>query len=438
MKARLVPIYFIEGRDQEFDQQYEKLKELLSDVAEILNPVALESSLPEAEAVIFPHLIGEAYREIEKIKEINLPILAITSEFGTVAMWDWEIVTFLRSHGLKVLAPYNLELTRTICRTLTTIREMKTTRFLVFQDNPGDGMQASIFKRFYWWEEEATRKIKDKFGIEIITKSFKELAEKAKNIPDSEAQIELERKNIPINGVSSRALLSALKLYLAVLREVDNLGNIGGVGINCLNESFYSDTTPCLAWNLLFEERGILWACEADTLSMLTKFITYRSLRTPVMMSNVYPFLLGMAALKHEKITSFPEVAEPENHLLVVHCGYLGVVPESFASEWTLKPRVLEIVNDNAIAIDARLPEGKVTMVKLHPELNKLFVAEGELEDYVQYPGSDCRNGALIRVKDGHKLIDKLYSHHTCFITGNKSGELEIMARLLGLEVEKV
>ena len=65
---------------------------------------------------------------------------------------------------------------------------------------------------------------------------------------------------------------------------------------------------------------------------------------------------MGKAAPKHEKVSSFPEVDRPENHLLVVHCGYLGMLPESFSSDWKLKPRVLEIVNENATAIDARLP----------------------------------------------------------------------------------
>ncbi|MFW6381381.1 MAG: hypothetical protein ACOCZ3_02440 [Bacillota bacterium] len=439
MKARLIPVYFEKGRNQEFDRQLDKLHQLLDDIAVILEPVALGDRLPAGEAVVFPQLLGDAYREINKIKEIDLPILAITSEFGTVAMWDWEIVTFLRSRGLNTFAPFSPEITRTICKTLATIREMKTTRFLIYQDDPGeDGMQASIFKRFYWWEDEATRKIKDKFGIDIIYKSYRELGKRMEDISDSAARKELNKRDIPAEDVSESAFLSAIKLYMAVRDDIDQLGNIGGVGMNCLNESFYSDTTPCLAWNLLFEERGIMWVCEGDTLSLLTKYIVYNSLGIPVIMSNVYPFLLGMAGLKHEKISSFPEVDEPENHLLVVHCGYFGLTPQSFAEEWTFRPKVLEIVDENATMIDARMPEGSITMTKIHPDLDKMMVVEGELEGYVQYPGSDCRNGALIKVDDGYKLIDKFYSHHICFAQGKNSVELDIMARLMDIEVDRV
>ena len=67
--------------------------------------------------------------------------------------------------------------------------------------------------------------------------------------------------------------------------------------------------------------------------------------------SNVYPFLMGMAALKHEKIDSFPEIQNPDDHLLVAHCGYFGLIPRSFSNQWKLKPRVLEIVHEDATAI---------------------------------------------------------------------------------------
>jgi hypothetical protein len=41
---------------------------------------------------------------------------------------------------------------------------------------------------------------------------------------------------------------------------------------------------------------------------MLTLFILYRSLQVPMIMTNLYPFLLGAAATKHEHIPAFPAV----------------------------------------------------------------------------------------------------------------------------------
>jgi L-fucose isomerase-like protein len=211
-----------------------------------------------------------------------------------------------------------------------------------------------------------------------------------------------------------------------------------GVGANCLNESRFSDTTPCLAWNMLYEDTGLLWVCEADTMSLLTKHIIYSLMKTPLMMSNLYPFLMGMAALKHEKIQKFPEIADSDNHILVVHCGYMGCMLRCWSSEWTFVPKVLAMVNENATMIDARFDLGPVTVAKLHPEMNKMLLIDGEIDGYAQYPGSDARNGALIKVKDGHKLMNTLYSHHGVLVKGFKKPEMDFAAIVLDIELEKI
>ncbi|HCB50287.1 MAG TPA: hypothetical protein DEP47_12395, partial [Chloroflexi bacterium] len=149
MKARLVPLFF-KGKDADFDTQLDNLKTLLEGEAQILDPVPLGGPLPPAEAVLFPQLLGEAYRRLEDFKAIDVPILVATSEFGMLNMWDWEIVSYLRTEGLNVVAPYRLDHTKRACKGLGVKRELKQTKFLVFQDNPGEGMQGEIFKRFYW------------------------------------------------------------------------------------------------------------------------------------------------------------------------------------------------------------------------------------------------------------------------------------------------
>lgn len=439
MKAIIVPIYFEAARNDEFDFQLMALERLLAEEASFCEPLALGAALPEtADAVVFPQLVGEAYRQLDLIRQIPLPILAVTSEFGTVSMWDWEIVTFLKAAGLTVFAPYHLELTKTICRSLGLKREMKQSKFLVFQDNPGEGMQASIFKRFFWWEDECVNRMKDTFGITIVKKSFKELAARAKAISNEEAQTAVMQKSIPSDGVTPQALNSAIKMYMAVKREVEQDPTIKGVGINCLNESAFSDTTPCLTWSLLYEEKGLMWACEGDILSLLSKYLIHKALKVPVVMSNLYPFLMGEAATKHEKIAKFPDIEEFDNHILVGHCGYFACMPQSFATDWKLKPKVLGIVDNNATAIDGRYPLGDLTIAELHPTLGKLLAVEGILKDYLQFPGSDCRNGALIKVKDGHQLMKSLYSHHGCLIPGHKKVELDLLATVMDMKLEIV
>jgi len=406
-----------------------------------LEPLPLGAALPEADAVVFPQLVGDAYRRVPEIRALTLPILVLTSEFGTMAMWDWEIVSYLRGEGIETIAPCSLAGATIVCRALVARRQLRQGKFLVYQDRPGEGgFQPSIFKRFYWWEDECSERMRDVFGLTIVKRSFRELGERAQHIPDDVARAEWERwrERVPLGDVSERATLSALKLYRAVCDEVEAEDGVLAAGINCLNESAFSDTTPCLAWNLLYQERDLIWGCEGDTVSMLTKFIVHRSLRAPIMMSNLYPFLMGQTALKHERIPAFPEVDEPENYVLAAHCGYLGVVPQPFATEWKLRGKVLAIVDQNASAIDARLPVGDLTLAKLDSTLRTLVVAEGELTGYAGYPGSDCLNGALIRVPDGHALMERLPSHHSLLTVGHDLPGLTLLGQVFGLQIDRL
>jgi hypothetical protein len=441
MKARLIPIYFDPGRDADFDQQLQNLKDLLGDKVDFLAPVPLGAELPEGEAVVFPQLLGEAYRRPEDFRSIPLPILILTSEFGTISMWDWEIMSYLRGEGIQTVGPYSLEQTEKICNALAVKRELKGTKFLVFQDNPGEGFQASIFKRFYWWEDESLARLVERFGVTIVKKSFKEFGAKAQAIPDSEAEAAWEKwkDRLPLGDISERARNSALKVYLALKEELDRDESIRSVGINCLNESHFSDTTPCLAWNMLYEERGLLWGCEADTMTMVTKYVLHHSLKVPIMMTNLYPFLMGQAALKHERIPYFPAVKDnPDDYILAAHCGYLGVVPQSFSTSWSLEKKVLAIVNENATAINARMPEGEITLAKLLPSAGALSVAEGDLTTYTQYDNSDCLNGAVIKVKDGHRMLREIASHHYLLMTGHNQVDIQMIAPIFGLDIQAV
>lgn len=436
MKTRLVPLYFDPGRDADFDRQLTVLRSLLPDEVEWLPAQALGTDLPEAEAAIFPQFLGEGYRRLADFKKITRPILVVTSEFGTVSMWDWELITYLREAGVATIAPYNIEQLRAVVAALTVRRELRQTKFLVYQDNPGNGQQAPIFKRFYWWESECTQRMVQKFGITIEKRSFKELGARAKTITDSEAQARHRDWQIPLSA-SPRALDSATKLYLAIRQDLAQDSSIRAVGVNCLNESHFSDTTPCLAWNRLYMEEGLIWGCEGDTVSMLTKYILHKSLGAPIMMTNLYPFLLGNAALKHEKIDRFPAVkGDPRDYVLVAHCGYLGVIPQPFATRWTLQKKALAIVDPNATAIDARLPEGPITLAKIHPNFDKLTVTEGDLEGYAQFPGSDCLNGGVVHVNNGHRLMQRLASHHYLLMTGHQLAGIEAIAPVFGLEID--
>lgn len=439
MIAKFVPLYFQSAQDPDFIAQLEQLKSLLASDAELQAPVKLGAPLPETDGVIFPQMLGDAYRKVDLLQSLPQPLMVITSQFGTVSMWDWEIVSYLRSKGISVVAPNSLEKTRQACRAFALRRQLKRSKFLVYQDHPASvgGNQDDIFKRFYWWEPECLDAIQQKYGVEIIKKSFLALAAEARDIPDLEAEAVWQDRasKTPVRGLTQRAILSAVKIYMLVKRDLDRDPDIISAGINCLNESRFSDTTPCLAWNFLYEDRRMVWGCEADLVSMLTEVLIAKTLDVPFMMTNLYPFLMGKAALHHEHIPNFPVVeSDPDQYILAAHCGYLGVVPQSFSTQWTLAEKVLAIVDDNASAIDARLPEGPITLVKLIPPFDRISVVEGELTTYAQYPGSHCLNGAVMRIADGRRFVEEVISHHYIVTCGHNRNELEMVSKIFDLD----
>lgn len=438
----LQPIYFDERTDKEatdFEDQLREINSFYGDLIECLPAIPLGSDIPKTtDLVIFPQLIFGAFRHDRLMKAIPVPVLVITSRFGTVEMWDWEIVTYMKDMGMDVYAPYSVDLARTILRAFAAKKQLKGGKFLVFQDTPGEGMQANIFKRFFWWEKQAVDRLEDILGCEFVFSSWKALSDQARAITDKEA-IEVSKGwQIAREGLSDAAFYKAVKIYIAVKNKMAEVGDVLGVGANCLNESFHCDTTPCLAWTMLFEQDGILFACEGDILTLASTFIFYRSLEAPMLMTNIYPFLVGMAALAHEKITEFPDVKDGDNCALAVHCGYFGLMPRAFSRCWMLKAKVLEIVNDDANMVDCEMQTGAVTLAKISTDLEKLSVIKAELESYVQYPESDCRNGGLLRFNDGHEVMEHLSSHHAMIIEGEHVPALKLIAKIFNLDISIV
>jgi len=438
MKAKIVPLYFKEGKTGKFDSQLKLLKKLLNDDADILQPLALGAPLSKCDAVVFPEILGEAYRSVEAFRAISVPILIITSEFATVSMWDWEIANYLASKGIATIAPYNIDQAKLYCRMAATKRKMAGSKFLIFQDNPGEGFQPDIFKSFFWWEDECTANIQKKFGVTVERRSLEALGKKAFAYTDADAKSIWKKWDYPISaGFSEQMAIQAVKLYMALDDEIDS-DSIIGMGTNCLNESGFCNSTPCLAWDRLLEERGMLWACEGDTVSLATKYMISQSLQKPLMMTNIYPFLMGMAALKHEKIPSFPEnFSNPEDHILLAHCGYFGLLPRSYSTEWMLREPVLEIVDADAHMFDARMQIGPVTVAKLDASMEKLMSVKAHLKEYVQYDStSDCRNGGVIEVSDGKTFMERTYSHHIILVEGDVSHELNALGKIMGLQID--
>ena len=158
MKPRLLPVHLEDRPAESFTVQLAYLRQLTGELVDWMDPAPIDAPVPaETSAVVVPDLNGAAYRMVDAFRRIDHPILVITSEFGTVSMWDWEIRDHLRRRGVATIAPTSLQECEDICRALATKEALARSTMLVYQDDLGAGMQPDIFKRFYWWEDECVR-----------------------------------------------------------------------------------------------------------------------------------------------------------------------------------------------------------------------------------------------------------------------------------------
>ena len=68
--------------------------------------------------------------DFEDFARLRLPILVVTTEFATVAIWDWEIRDFLRRRGVETVAPTSLQEFEDICRALGAKEALRTATML--------------------------------------------------------------------------------------------------------------------------------------------------------------------------------------------------------------------------------------------------------------------------------------------------------------------
>ena len=438
-KAILVPIRFRCTEESTFNEMFSLVKKQYEHLAEFTSPCVLGEAIPDCDGILIPVMDKDVYKHYDQLKAIGKPVLVITTPFGVSLMFDWESVNSLKEKGVQVYHPHSVELAESLMKGLALKRSMKKGKFLMFHDSEGEGLIDEEFKIFYWWNDECQKSMHDRFGVNIVHKSFKKLGADAKNIPDAEAQAELDKRKFPASVSRPQALLASMKLYMQICKEIDAEGDVIGCGVNCLNEAFYTDTTPCMAWHLLQQERDISFICEGDTASLMMKFLAEKTIKDSVFLTNIYPFLSGKPALDHEKLDAFPEVDSPNDHALIAHCGYLGCLPQKMCTKWMLRDCALGwLVGENSTAVDAEIGTGPITICKFSNNFDRMMVVRAELEKYIGYPGTDFRNGGLVRVPDGERFMDKNYSHHIIVVKGKRYLQLKAVASLFGVETEEV
>ncbi len=123
-------------------EQLHNLEALYGEETEFLAPQCADTyTAGEEDVIIFPHLTGAVFHHRKELETIKVPIFVLTSSYGTVEMWDWEIVAYLRENtDLQIFTPYHVELGKVLFRAAAARKAMRYKKFVMFQDSPGEGM----------------------------------------------------------------------------------------------------------------------------------------------------------------------------------------------------------------------------------------------------------------------------------------------------------
>ena len=181
--------------------------------------------------------------------------------------------------------------------------------------------------------------VKDKYGLNLIDISMEEFFQEI----DKEEMVEIPHfKTLEKKFEDKRVLDGALYIYSALKRLIAKY-HLSALTVRCFDLLGQYKNTSCLAFGLLNEE-GITATCEGDVPSLLTMHILRALTGLPSFQAN----------------PSF--VNFKENTILFAHC----TLPLNMCNQYEL---TTHFESGLGIGIKGEMPLGKVTVVKITPDL---------------------------------------------------------------------
>ena len=327
------------------------------------------------------------------------PVHLLTSGKSNSLAASLEILTYLRQHGLQgeVLHGQPSFIARRISL-LTRVEEvlsrLRGLRLGVI-GAPSDWLIASAV------DDDLIRR---RMGIELVHIDIKEVNEgfasdstlakredsKDKNLHSSTIPEGIEEGPNPLSPSSPSQLevSHALRIYDS-LRDIVSRHRLDGFTLRCFDLLSTLHTTGCLALAKLNAE-GIVAGCEGDVPAMLSMAVANA--------------LTGLSGFQANPARIDPETGE----LLFAHC----TIPLNMVERYELDTHF-----ESGIGVGIRgfVKPGPVTLFKLAGNLQRHFIAEGQLI-HCQAAPDLCRTQMVIRLSQPEQasyfLTDPIGNHH--------------------------
>ena len=262
------------------------------------------------------------------------------------------------------------------------------------------------------------------FGATLNSIEARELIDKANTFTDEDVQSYLNDAKGRIRNLDSikeKNVLDFARLYRAY-DEYVKANHVGALSSRCWPDFFTAFGTPVCSVLAILNDLGVAAACEADTYGALTMYISQ--------------FLTGKPAFFGDPVS----MDEGENTVTFWHCGTAAC---SLAREDTGACAGLHCNRKIGPTLEFGCrAEERVTIFRIGKKADgtfRFFISEGRaLDKPQQFLGTsiviqtdgDAKDTVYSAVKAG-------WEPHFAVAMGGIANELEALANMLGIEVEK-
>jgi L-fucose isomerase-like protein len=285
-------------------------------------------------------------------------------------------------------------------------------------------------------------------GLKVQVHELDPVRDHATRISDAEAQAFWQARSgrYRQNGVTTAALMTAIKTWLAIRHVLEETKALG-FGVNCFGDLIprgHRDV-PCLA-QVLAREEGYLAACDGDFCCLASMAVMTHLTGKTCTMSNLYPvsYVGALGAHFGDPLSpneqQFPR-AEWNNLARLAHCGFAGVVsPEVAGGPVDLRDwgGTYEIKRDGrGCGVDGRMPPGPITAVEVKFDGRTLLAAAGEVIETSDHPGMPhCEKSVLLRFRNLPDFVKRISREHPAIVYGEHLEDLQVAAPVLGMQLE--
>ena len=262
------------------------------------------------------------------------------------------------------------------------------------------------------------------FGSNLVSIEARELIDKAKAYSDDEIKEYLADANTRINGldkINENNVFDFARLYRAY-DEFVKANGIGALSSRCWPDFFTAFGTPVCSVLGILNDLGIASACEADTYGALSMYICGE--------------LTGKSCFFGDPVS----MNENENTVTFWHCG---MAPCSLAREDTGACAGLHCNRKIGPTLEFGCKaEPEVTIFRIGKKPDgtfRFFISAGEaLDKPQQFYGTSLVVKTVSPADDViNKSVKSGWEPHFAVAMGNVVSELEALANMLGIEVEK-